>query len=52
MVLGLGKAAGIDEVEIHWPAPSKRIDRLTGLPLNRYVHVLEGKGFKPVSAQG
>jgi hypothetical protein len=52
MVLGVGKASAIDEVEIHWPAPSKRVERLTGLPVNRYIHVLEGKGYRPISAQG
>jgi hypothetical protein len=44
-ILGIGKAAKFDEVEIHWPAPSKRVDRLTNVPLNRYVTVVEGKGI-------
>ncbi len=43
-VLGIGKAAKIDEVEIHWPAPSKQIDKVTKLPINTYVRVVEGKG--------
>ena len=44
-VLGIGSAAKIDELEIHWPAPSKQIDRLTNLPINQYIRVAEGKGI-------
>ena len=46
-VLGIGVAQKIDSVEIHWPGPSKQIDRLTKLPLNTYVKVVEGKGIVP-----
>jgi enediyne biosynthesis protein E4 len=41
-VLGIGTASKIDELEIHWPAPSKRIDKFTQVPINRYVRVREG----------
>jgi enediyne biosynthesis protein E4 len=44
-VLGVRSAAKIDLVEIHWPAPSKQIDRITNVPLNRYVKLVEGKGI-------
>ncbi len=44
-VLGIGAAAQIDELEIHWPAPSKRIEKLTNLAPNRYIHIIEGKGI-------
>ncbi len=44
-VLGIGKADKIDTLEVHWPAPSKRVDRLTEVPLNRYLHLVEGKGL-------
>jgi len=44
-VLGMGATAKIDELEIHWPAPSKQIDKLTNLPINRYVRIVEGKGI-------
>ena len=44
-VLGIGTAAQIEEVEIHWPAPSKQIDKLSKPPVNQYVHVVEGKGI-------
>jgi hypothetical protein len=44
-VLGIGAATHIDELEIHWPGPSKRIEKLTNLAPNRYIHVVEGKGI-------
>jgi hypothetical protein len=43
-VLGIGGAARIELLEIHWPLPSRRVDRLTSVPLNRYIRVVEGKG--------
>jgi len=46
-VLGSGTATSIDELEIHWPGPSKRVDRFTNLPVNRYIRVVEGKGVIP-----
>ena len=44
-VLGIGSAAKVDALEIHWPAPSKQVDKITTLPVNRYVSVTEGKGI-------
>ncbi|HSE98049.1 MAG TPA: ASPIC/UnbV domain-containing protein, partial [Blastocatellia bacterium] len=41
-VLGLGSASKIDSVEIRWP--SGKVDRLTNLPINTYVRVIEGEG--------
>ena len=43
-VLGIGSASKMDELEIHWPAPSKRIEKFAQLPINRYVRVVEGTG--------
>lgn len=43
-ILGLGSATKIDFVEIRWP--SGKIDKLTNLPLNSYVKVIEGSGVK------
>jgi hypothetical protein len=43
-VLGIGTAAHIDELEIHWPAPSQRVEKLHNLAPNRYLHIIEGKG--------
>ena len=44
-VLGIGAAAQLDELEIHWPAPSKRVDKFTSIIPNRYIHMIEGKGI-------
>jgi len=43
-ILGLGSATKIDFVEIRWP--SGKIDKLTNVPLNTYVKVIEGSGIK------
>lgn len=45
VVLGLGGAGRVDELEIHWAAPSKQIDRFTNFPANQYVHIVEGRGM-------
>jgi hypothetical protein len=43
-VLGLGPATKVDWVEIKWPLPSGRVERITDLPIDRYVTIVEGKG--------
>jgi hypothetical protein len=43
-VLGVGSATKLDWVEIKWPGPSTRVERLTNLPIDRYVTIVEGKG--------
>jgi hypothetical protein len=45
LILGIGEKPKIDWVEIKWPGPSTRVDRLTKLPINRYITVVEGKGI-------
>jgi hypothetical protein len=45
VVLGIADATLVDAVEIHWPAPSKHVDKLTKVSPNRYIHVVEGKGI-------
>ena len=42
-VLGIGGAAKIDELEIHWPLPSKRVDKFTDLSPNRYIRIVRAK---------
>jgi hypothetical protein len=44
-VLGIGAATRIDQLEIHWPAPSKQVDKLTDVPIDRYIKIVEGKGI-------
>jgi hypothetical protein len=41
-ILGIGGAPKFDSVEIRWP--SGKVDRLTDLPVNAYVKVIEGEG--------
>jgi enediyne biosynthesis protein E4 len=43
-VIGLGSGATLDWVEIKWPQPSGRVERLTNLPIDRYITIVEGKG--------
>ncbi len=43
-ILGVGRAAKIDSVEIRWP--SGKVDKLSNLPINKYVKVVEGEGIK------
>jgi hypothetical protein len=43
-ILGAGRGGKIDGVEIRWP--SGRVDKLSNLPVNTYVKVVEGEGLK------
>ncbi len=40
-VLGIGKAAKLDWVEIHWPLPSSKVERFTDIPVDRYTTITE-----------
>jgi len=42
-VLGVGVSAKIQSVEIRWP--SGTVDKLTNLPLNKYIKIVEGSGI-------
>ena len=42
MVLGIGQRAKLDWIEIKWPQPSGLVQRLTDLPIDRYITVHEG----------
>ena len=44
MVLGAGKRARIDWLEVKWPLPSGATERITDLPIDRYVTIVEGEG--------
>jgi hypothetical protein len=44
MVLGLGKRTKIDWLEVDWPQPSGRKERVIDLPIDRYVTIVEGEG--------
>lgn len=42
VLLGLGKREKLDWLEVQWPGGN--VERLTGLPMNRYVTIMEGSG--------
>jgi hypothetical protein len=44
LVLGLGQRTKIDWLEVKWPQPSGITERLTDLPIDRYITIVEGKG--------
>jgi hypothetical protein len=43
VVLGLGKHTTIDWVEVKWPQPGGATQRFTGLPVDRYIKIVEGE---------
>jgi len=43
MVLGLGKNAKLDWLEIQWPQPSGLVQRFTDLPIDRYITIRENQ---------
>ena len=43
MVLGLGKRGKVDWLEVKWPMPGSTTQRFTGLPINRYITIVEGQ---------
>lgn len=44
MVLGIGARKKIDWLEVKWPQPSGATERITELPLDRYITITEGDG--------
>jgi enediyne biosynthesis protein E4 len=45
-IIGAGKAQ-IEWVEVRWPAPSHRVDRIAAPQMDRYLTVTEGEGTSP-----
>jgi hypothetical protein len=45
-ILGLGGAQRVDWLEIHWPKPSRHVDRFTNPSVNRYYVIKEGTGIQ------
>ena len=43
-VLGVGTATKVNWIEIRWPPPSGRVERITDVPIDRYVTIVEGQG--------
>jgi hypothetical protein len=44
MVLGIGKRTKMDWIEVEWPQPSGKKERISNLPIDRYVTIVEGAG--------
>jgi hypothetical protein len=45
-VLGLGTALKVDELEVHWPPPSKQVSKFSNLPIDRYIRIAENGGIR------
>jgi hypothetical protein len=43
-VLGIGKRTKLDWLEIQWPQPSGKIERISELPIDRYITIVESAG--------
>jgi len=43
-VLGIGTATKVNWIEVKWPPPSGRVERITEVPIDRYVTIVEGQG--------
>jgi len=43
MVFGIGTRPKLDWIEIKWPGPSALLQRLTDLPIDRYITITEGE---------
>jgi hypothetical protein len=43
IVLGLGKREKIDWLEVKWPLPGGTTQRFVGVPVNRYITIVEGQ---------
>jgi len=44
-VIGLGSATALDWLEIRWPRPSGRVERIKDVPIGRYLRIVEGRGI-------
>jgi hypothetical protein len=44
VLLGLGKRKKVDWIDVQWPQPGGGVERLTNVPVDRYITVVEGSG--------
>jgi enediyne biosynthesis protein E4 len=44
VVLGLGPRDRVDSLQVQWPQPSGKIEEFHNLPVDRYIHIVEGQG--------
>jgi enediyne biosynthesis protein E4 len=45
-VLGIGREEKLEWLEVKWPQPGGGTERFTGLPVDRYITIVEGKGIR------
>jgi len=43
IVLGIGERTRIDWLEVKWPEPGGKTERLTALPIDRYITIVESE---------
>ena len=43
MVLGIGQRSKMDWIEVKWPKPSTLVQRISDLPADRYISIVEGE---------
>lgn len=43
-ILGLGAATKIDWLEVKWPGPMGKVEKITEMQIDRYIVITEGKG--------
>ncbi len=46
VVLGIGQRTKIDCIEIKWPQPSGKVERINDPPIDRYIIIVEGHGVR------
>ena len=46
LVLGIGTRTKIDWLEVKWPAPDGKTERLVELPIDKYITIVEDEGIK------
>jgi hypothetical protein len=48
--IGLGTASSIERIEIVWPTSPRNTETLTEIPLDSFIDVTQGKGWKPANS--
>ncbi len=43
-ILGLGAATKVDWLEVKWPGPAGKVEKITEMQIDRYIVITEGKG--------
>jgi hypothetical protein len=44
LVLGLGRRTQVDWLEVKWPQPANKVERIVNPPIDRYITIVEGEG--------